>query len=407
MPNIVLLGYDLDQPSFRHRMRSLVRPLEVAGWAVRTERFPSGRYGLRTWERRALFRWADVVVLHQIKLSAIEARLFAACSRRRVFDVDDAIYVRKPRRLGEPADESLWRRKKFAATCRAVDAVAAGNEVLAGVARESAHAVEILPTSIDSSAYQTSAAGGEGPVTIAWIGSPENLTYLEMIRPALGRLTVPELAGDQRGARRLERGLRGSLARRRSNRGHASYGRCLVARQVCFQIAAVHGRLAPLRGLARRCQHRGRHRRIQRLSRNGRSRLGAQSRAADHFCAAARTARRQRPCPCHEALLAARLSDAVPRAARAPRCRLTTRGRPTIRGHLPSWVCFPLCQRCMFIKSSTTTRRARRSIRAFWCSITPPTSGPTGTSTGRYASSCASSRSMRMRSTDFCLPSFA
>ena len=195
MPNIVLLGYDLDQPSFRHRMRSLVRPLEIAGWAVRTERFPSGRYGLRTWERRALFRWADVVVLHQIKLSAIEARLFAACSRRRVFDVDDAIYVRKPRRLGEPADESLWRRKKFAATCRAVDAVAAGNEVLAGVAREAAPAVEILPTSIDSSAYQTSAAGGEGPVTITWIGSPENLTYLEMIRPALGRLTVrhPEI----------------------------------------------------------------------------------------------------------------------------------------------------------------------------------------------------------------------
>ena len=62
MPNIVLLGYDLDQPSFRHRMRNLVRPLECAGWAVRTERFPSGRYGLRTWERRALLRWADVVV---------------------------------------------------------------------------------------------------------------------------------------------------------------------------------------------------------------------------------------------------------------------------------------------------------------------------------------------------------
>jgi glycosyltransferase involved in cell wall biosynthesis len=195
VPNIVLLGYDPAQPSFRHRMQSLVRPLEVAGWQVRTERFPSGRYGLRTWERRALLRWADVVVLHQIKLSAVEARLFAAFSRHRVFDVDDAIYVRKPRRLGEPAHESRWRRKKFAATCRAVDAVAAGNEVLAGVAREAARAVEILPTSIDASAYQTSAAGAEGPVTIVWIGSPENLTYLEMIRPALGRLTVrhPEL----------------------------------------------------------------------------------------------------------------------------------------------------------------------------------------------------------------------
>src|SRR6202142_4560576 len=156
MPNIVLLGYDLDQPSFRHRMRSLVRPLESAGWTVRTERFPSRRYGLRTWERRALLRWADVTVLHQIKLSSIEARVFAAFSRRRVFDVDDAIYVRKPRRLGEPADESLWRRKKFAATCRSVDVVAAGNEVLAGIARPAAREVVILPTSIEISSYEAS-----------------------------------------------------------------------------------------------------------------------------------------------------------------------------------------------------------------------------------------------------------
>jgi hypothetical protein len=111
MPNAVLLGYDLEQPSFRHRMRSLIGPLEAAGWQVRPERYPSGRYGLRTWERRAILRGADVVVLHQIKLSAIEARLFAAFSRRRVFDVDDAIYVRKPRRLGDAPDESAWRKR--------------------------------------------------------------------------------------------------------------------------------------------------------------------------------------------------------------------------------------------------------------------------------------------------------
>src|SRR3984885_13001063 len=121
MPNVLLLGYDPDQPSFRHRMRSLVGTLETAGWRVRTERFPSGRYGLRTWERRALLREADVVVLHQIKLSAIEAFLVAVFSRRREFDVYDAISVRKPRRLGDAAGDSIWRRRKFAATCRWVD----------------------------------------------------------------------------------------------------------------------------------------------------------------------------------------------------------------------------------------------------------------------------------------------
>jgi glycosyltransferase involved in cell wall biosynthesis len=186
--SVVLLGYDPDQPSFRHRMRSLLEPLAAAGWRAHVERFPSGRYGLRTFERRALFRAADVVVLHQIKLSSIEARLLAASSRRRVFDVDDAIYVRKPRRLGEAPDDSIWRRRKFAATCRSVDVVAAGNDVLAAVAGRAARAVEVLPTSIDVSAYRPGLAGSAGPVTIAWIGSPENLIYVEMIRPALARL---------------------------------------------------------------------------------------------------------------------------------------------------------------------------------------------------------------------------
>jgi len=190
MPTVVLLGYDLEQPSFRHRMRSLVGTLEAAAWQVRPERFPSGRYGLRTWERRSLLRAADVVVLHQIKLSALEARLIASLSRHRIFDVDDAIYVRKPRRLGEAADDSLWRKRKFAATCRWVDVVVAGNEVLAGAARSGARAIAILPTSIDTSAYRPTSATIADPPTIVWIGSPENLVYLEMIRPALARLSV-------------------------------------------------------------------------------------------------------------------------------------------------------------------------------------------------------------------------
>ena len=190
MSRVVLLGYDLGQPSFRHRMQSLAAALESAGWQVRCERFPGGRYGLRTWERRELLRWADVVVLHQIKLSALEARLFASLARRRIFDVDDAIYVRKPRRLGLPADDSPWRRRKFAATCRWVDVVACGNEVLAEVARTAARDLRILPTSIDASAYMPTTATQDDPPTIAWIGSPENLVYLEMIRPALARLAV-------------------------------------------------------------------------------------------------------------------------------------------------------------------------------------------------------------------------
>jgi glycosyltransferase involved in cell wall biosynthesis len=189
VPNVALVGYGLEQPSFRHRMRTLVEPLQAAGWQVRCEQFPSGRYGLRTWERRGLWGWADVTVLHQVKLSSIEARLFAALSRRCVFDVDDAIYVRKPRHLGQAPDQSRWRKQKFFATCRLANVVAAGNQVLAGVARHSARDIAILPTSIDVASYRPTHARADEVPTIAWIGSPENLTYLEILRPALARLS--------------------------------------------------------------------------------------------------------------------------------------------------------------------------------------------------------------------------
>jgi glycosyltransferase involved in cell wall biosynthesis len=185
-----LIGYQHTQPSFRYRMLSLVGPLEVAGWRVHLETFPSGRYGLRTWERRKLLRGSSVVVLHQIKLSGAEARLLAAFARRRIFDFDDAIYVRKPRRLGEPAGDSWWRRRKFADTCRAVDVVAAGNDVLARAATPYAQRVVTLPTALDTSLYRATAATQENPPTIAWIGSPENLVYLEILRPALARLST-------------------------------------------------------------------------------------------------------------------------------------------------------------------------------------------------------------------------
>ena len=171
MPNVVLVGYAPEQPSFRHRMLNLVAPLQAAGWQVRTERFPSGRYGLRTWERRALWDWADVSILHQIKLSALEARLFALLSHACVFDVDDAIYVRKPRALGEQPDQSHWRKRKFFATCRLADVVAAGNDVLAGVARAAARETAVLPTCIDVRRYRPTQASLEAAPTVAWIQS--------------------------------------------------------------------------------------------------------------------------------------------------------------------------------------------------------------------------------------------
>jgi glycosyltransferase involved in cell wall biosynthesis len=169
-------------------MQTLVGPLERAGWTVRVEKFPSRRYGLRTWERRELLRRSSVVVLHQIKLAGTEARLLAGFAPRLIFDFDDAIYVRRPRRLGEAADDSWWRRQKFASTCRAVTVVAPGNDVLAAAAAPYANRSVTLPTPLDVSRYSATTATQQDPPTIVWVGNPENLVYLEILRPALVRL---------------------------------------------------------------------------------------------------------------------------------------------------------------------------------------------------------------------------
>ena len=186
----LLVGYRPDQAAFRYRMGYLPAALEAKGWVVRCERFPSGRYGLRTWERRDLLRWASVTVFQTIKFSPPEALLLRRYARRCVFDLDDAIYVRRPRVFGGPVDHSRWRHYKFAATCRAMDAVVVGNSILAAAARPYSREVVILPTTLDPAGYRTGPRISGRPPTIVWVGNPENIAYLELVRNALERLSV-------------------------------------------------------------------------------------------------------------------------------------------------------------------------------------------------------------------------
>ncbi|HVN41459.1 MAG TPA: glycosyltransferase family 4 protein [Steroidobacteraceae bacterium] len=186
--NALLVSYRPDQAAYRYRMGYLPRALEQRGWNVRVEKLPSRRYVLRILERRALWRWADVVVFQKIKFSPLETALLRRYVKRRVFDLDDAIYLRRPRVPGGPAEFSRWRFHKFASTCRAMDAVVVGNPVLEAMARPYCPRVVVLPTTLDASRYQRrERPAGNGP-TVVWVGNPENLDYLELVRGALERL---------------------------------------------------------------------------------------------------------------------------------------------------------------------------------------------------------------------------
>lgn len=178
--------YDPEEPSFRHRMLHARDQLASRGWRCRVETLPKGRYLTRVLERRQQLRSADVVVLHRIKLTPVEFRPLRSLCRSLVFDVDDAIYFRRPRQLGQAPDKSWFRQYKFARTCAISDLVMAGNQCLADRAARSTPWVEIVPTPVDLAAYEALDVERQAN-TVVWIGLPENLPYLELVRDVLVR----------------------------------------------------------------------------------------------------------------------------------------------------------------------------------------------------------------------------
>lgn len=180
--------YDESAPSFRHRLAAAAPFLEARGWRVRVETLPRGRYVRRVLERRADLRACDLLVLAKIKLTLGEWGLVRRSAGRVAFDLDDAVYLRRPRRPGQAPGRSPWRRYKFDRTCALADVVVAGNETLAEHARRRARRVVVLPTSVNAADYPADERPGRSGRRLVWIGRPENLGYLESLRPALAEL---------------------------------------------------------------------------------------------------------------------------------------------------------------------------------------------------------------------------
>lgn len=186
----LLWGYDLDEPSFRHRMLPLGQELEARGWRCTFERLPKRRYLVRILERRAALAAADILILHRIKCLSPELWPLRRFSRRMVYDVDDAVYTSRREDTLGTTDPSRLRVRKFERTCAVADMVLVCNPNLARAAGRTAHRVEIVPTPVDVDAFDRDATTTRDPSVVVWIGLPENLVYLELVRGVLARLAA-------------------------------------------------------------------------------------------------------------------------------------------------------------------------------------------------------------------------
>jgi glycosyltransferase involved in cell wall biosynthesis len=166
--------------SGRYRLAAFAPYLRRAGHTLEWHPLPKG-----WWDRLSLFRGLDGanVILQRRLLRGWQLALLRRRARRLVFDFDDAVFLRdsfSPRGLHDP-----HRLRRFAATVRACDAVAAGNTFLHGQAARWGRAVHVIPTCVDPRLYPLARHDRGGAAQLVWVGSSSTLRGLEVVKPML------------------------------------------------------------------------------------------------------------------------------------------------------------------------------------------------------------------------------
>jgi glycosyltransferase involved in cell wall biosynthesis len=182
---LAVLSAEPDGPSVRHRWVRLAPWLEAEGLALEVVPLPGPSSARAAAFARAAA--ADLVVLQRRLLRRSDFLRLREAARRLVYDFDDAMPYRDPFR-GKP--ESTARANRFLRVCSEADAVVAGSEGLAALARTCGpRAVFTAPTPVDAPRYGPAPgprAPGEPP-RFVWIGSRATLPYLEGIAAPLAR----------------------------------------------------------------------------------------------------------------------------------------------------------------------------------------------------------------------------
>lgn len=160
---------DLPGPLGHGRARRFLPPL-YAAWAIYRL---LGRLPGVAHSRNAKLVWLEREL--QPGLPTFEPLI----GKPLVFDVDDAIWLKKP--AGSALARSIARR---------ADAIIAGNTYIADWFSACHQRLHIIPTAVDLRAFETSALPPRSPQTpcvIGWIGTSSNFPYLYAIEKGLQR----------------------------------------------------------------------------------------------------------------------------------------------------------------------------------------------------------------------------
>jgi glycosyltransferase involved in cell wall biosynthesis len=183
--SVLFLAPEPASPSCRFRVAQYLPELHRRG--VAAEVIACGPSLVDRLRAIARARRHPTVVVHRALLSAPEWALLRRAAPHYVFDFDDALPFRDS---AAARFDSRQRRARFRRMVAGAARVAAGNDYLAGLAREFNDHVSVVPTAVDLRPYREAAAEAAREPLIGWIGTSANLMYLKPILPALARVRV-------------------------------------------------------------------------------------------------------------------------------------------------------------------------------------------------------------------------
>jgi len=126
--------------------------------------------------------WADKVFIQKVILPFIILRLIKMNSIPFIYDLDDAIFM--PFSTDKRTKIKKTKVKALAFTLRYAKTVIAGNQVLHDYVIQFRNKCNIIPTVLDLNTYCRQKNTESFNYTIGWIGSSENLVYLnQLIKP--------------------------------------------------------------------------------------------------------------------------------------------------------------------------------------------------------------------------------
>lgn len=162
---------------------------------VHTGSFPNSR---SVHELVALGGERNVLILQKVLPGAADMDALRSAYQRIIFDLDTAIYA-SPTELGSPRlihaakqarriflrgrPNASSRRRPLARVLREVDLCIAGNSELETFASRFARRTVVIPTTIEP--LREAPRSRPQPPVVVWMGHPDSLQYLELIREPL------------------------------------------------------------------------------------------------------------------------------------------------------------------------------------------------------------------------------